>query len=277
MKIFEFIPEGVNDGNVRAWLHEYPGNDIPKRKRPAIVICPGGAYRFVSEREAEPVAMVFYAAGYNTFILNYAVMEQAKNFYPLCQLASTFAHIRKYAEEWSIDANKIAVCGFSAGGHLAASLGTLFNEEKFLKVFKRAEHIRPDAMILGYPVITADKYTHVESLEYVSGSKFGSDECTWFGLEQHVDEQTPPAFLWHTAEDQAVPVENSLKFVSALSAAKVPYELHILPKGAHGMSVCTKEVEEKEGARVYDEIWSYNARWTKWCIQWLNELFDFTE
>lgn len=270
MKYFEFIPDGTKYCNVQAWIHAYSELEFDQRLRPAVVICPGGAYRMVSKREAEPAALPFFAAGYDVFVLEYSVLDKAKNFEPLCQLAATFAHIRKHADEWMIDKDKIAVCGFSAGGHLAASLGILYNEEAFLKVFGRDEYIRPNAMILGYPVITSDKYAHVESIENVSGAKAGSKEYEWFGLDKHVDSNTPPAFVWHTAEDQTVPVENSLKLSMAFSAAKVPFELHILPHGMHGLSVCTKEVE-KAGR----ESSPGNRRWVKWCITWLNELFDF--
>ncbi len=270
MKFFEFIPEGTKDCSVQAWIHVYDETEIDKRLRPAVVICPGGAYRMVSKREAEPAALPFFAAGYDVFILEYSVLEKAKNFGPLCQLAATFAHIRKHAEEWMIDREKIAVCGFSAGGHLAASLGILYNKEVFLKVFGKNEHIRPDAMILGYPVITSDEYTHVESIENVSGAKEGTDQYKWFGLEQHVNSTTPPAFVWHTAEDKTVPVENSLKLSMAFSAANIPFELHVLPHGMHGMSVCTKEV-----GKTGRESIASNGRWVKWCIEWMNELFDF--
>lgn len=260
MKVFEFTPKGVANCNVVAWIH----NNDQKRKRPAIIICPGGAYEGVSEREAEPVAKPYFAAGYDTFILDYAVKELAKDFYPLCQLAATMAHVRAHAEEWCIEKEKIAVCGFSAGGHLAASLGTLFNEDAFLKTFRREDEIRPNAMILCYPVITADEFAHVDSICNVSGSKEGSKKYQWFGLDRHVDESTPPAFLWHTAEDGLVPVENSLKMAEALSKAKVPFELHIFPHGEHGMSVCTEEV---------DTPCKYNARWVSLSITWLNKLF----
>lgn len=270
MKFFEFIPEGAKDCSVRAWIHAYDEIEIEQRFRPAIVICPGGAYRMVSKREAEPVALPFFAAGYDIFILEYSVLQRAKDFEPLCQLASTFAHIRKYADEWMIDKNKIAVCGFSAGGHLAASLGVLHNKDAFLNVFGREKYVRPDAMILGYPVITADEYAHIESIENVSGAKCGSEEYEWFGLEKHVDSETPPTFVWHTAEDQTVPVENSLKLSMAFAEAEIPFELHIFPYGMHGMSVCTKEV-----GKVSPERLKNNGRWVKWCIEWLNDLFDF--
>lgn len=268
MRAFEFVPEGTSGCNVKAWIHEQNKRlEVKQRMHPAVIICPGGGYSFVSDREAEPVASAYFAAGYNTYILRYAVgCEGAKNFRPLCQLAATIAEIRKNAEAWFTVKDQIAVCGFSAGGHLAASLGTLFNEEKFLKVFGRTDNIRPEAMILGYPVITADEYAHAGSIENVSGSAIGSEEYAWFGLDKHVDSETPPAFLWHTAPDGTVPVENSLKMCAALSAAKVPFELHVLPKGGHGMSTCTKEVA------TYS---SYNARWVDWSIAWLNALFQF--
>lgn len=267
MRAFEFVPEGTQECNVTAWIHEQNQKaEVKQRIHPAVIVCPGGGYSMVSDREAEPVARAYFAAGYNTYILRYAVRENAKNFTPLCQLAATIAEVRKNAEAWFTVEDQITVCGFSAGGHLAASLGTLFNEEKFLKVFGRTENIRPDAMILGYPVITADEYAHVGSIENVSASKKGSEEYAWFGLDKHVDSETPPTFLWHTAPDTTVPVENSLKMCAALSAAKVPFELHVLPKGGHGMSTCTKEVA------TYNP---YNARWVEWSITWLNALFQF--
>ena len=192
----------------------------------------------------------------------------AKDFRPLCQLAATIAQVRAKAEQWCIEKEKIAVCGFSAGGHLAASLGTLFNKEEFQKVFCREDHIRPNAMVLSYPVITADEFAHAGSICNVSGSKEGSAQYKWFGLDQHVDEQTPPTFLWHTAEDDLVPVENSLKMAAALSKARVPYELHIFPYGRHGMSVCTEAV---------DTPCEYNGRWVSFSIAWLNRLFDYQQ
>lgn len=268
MKIFEFIPEGSSDCSVEAWIHRHTSSDENLHlHHPGIIICPGGGYGAISARESAPVAEPFFAAGYNVFILNYSVKEKAQNFRPLCQLAAAIAHIRKNGEEYLTFPDKIAVMGFSAGGHLAASLGTLFNNDRFLKVFGRTEHIRPDAMILGYPVITGDdEFSQIHSIERVSGAKKGTPEYRWFDLTDHVSEQTPPTFLWHTAADELVPVENSLLFSMALSKYKIPYECHILPEGPHGMCTCTNEI------RSYDP---YNARWVDWCIRWLNKQFNY--
>lgn len=266
MKQIELTIREQPDCRVTALLHDDNGSCGPeKRKYPAIIICPGGGYAFVSDREADPVAAPFFAAGYNTFILRYAVGEDARNFHPLCQLAATIQMIREQAGELLTLPDKIAVCGFSAGAHLAASLGVMFDRPEFLSVYGKTGHLRPDAMILGYPVITADEFAHEGSIEKVSGAKQGTQAYRRFGLAQYVSEHTPPAFLWHTASDASVPVENSLKMAEALSAKRIPFELHILPKGGHGMSVCTQEVGTPS---------VYNARWVNWCIRWLDTLFE---
>lgn len=268
MKLFTFIPDGEAGCTVEAWIHQHDSPDENLHSfHPGIVLCPGGGYGAISSRESAPVAEPFFAAGYNIFILNYSVKEEAKDFRPLCQLAATVAHIRANSQKFLTVSDKIAVMGFSAGGHLAASLGTLFNNQRFLNAWSRDENIRPDAMVLGYPVITADDvYSQIDSIERVSGAQKGTPQYRWFDLTDHVDEQTPPTFLWHTAKDQIVPVENSLLFSMALSKAKVPYECHILPEGPHGMGVCTNEI------RSYHP---YNARWVNWCVQWLNQQFNY--
>ncbi len=268
MESFFFTPDGVENCRVSAWLQPEL-TESPVRLHPAMVICPGGGYGYVSDREGEPVAKAYYAAGYSTFVLHYSVGERAKNFEPLSQLAATVAYIRKNAEKLHIDITKVVVCGFSAGGHLAASLGVLYNDPVFLTAFPQTHNIRPDAMVLGYPVITTDEYTHEWTIENISGgAPKGSPEYAYWGLHHHVDAQTPPTFLWHTAKDRGVPPENSLKFASALSKAKVPFELHIFPYGDHGNSVCTHEVDRKDG---------YIGRWVQWSIDWLGLQLQYVD
>lgn len=267
IQTFTFQPAGADGCYVEAYLHsEWQSAEIMRHSLPAVVICPGGGYEYTSDREGEPVAMEYYHAGYHAFVVHYAVKEHAGNFQPLCQLAAVIAHIRKQAEEWNVQENKIAVCGFSAGGHLAGSLGTLANTKSFQKVWGRNDPIRPDAMILCYPVILADEFAHEGSIMHVSESQPGTDTYCWFGLDRHVTGATPPTFLWHTAADSVVPVENSLSFAGALSREKVPFEMHIFPEGNHGMSVCSTAVNASN---------PYLGRWVAWSIAWLNKLFCY--
>lgn len=261
MKCFEFDPLGTGKCRVTAWLHE----DMREKHLPAIIICPGGAYADVSNHEAEPVANAYFHQAFQTFILRYSCLDNAKDFLPLIQLASTVSCLRTHVDEWCINPRQIAVCGFSAGGHLAASLGTLFNDEKFLRVYPNGLCVRPDAMILGYPVILANEFTHKESISCVSGNApVGSPEFCYFGLDQHVDSETPPAFVWHTAADSLVPAQNSIQFAMALLNAGVPVEMHLFPDGYHGMSVCTKET---------GSFHPYNGRWVAWSVEWLKHVF----
>lgn len=267
MKLLDIHLERDSVCRISGWIHcENGSREMPQRLFPAIVICPGGGYGFVSDREAEPVAAPFFAAGYNAFILRYSTGEDAGGLHPLCQLAALVEELRSKPEAYCTQPDQIAVCGFSAGAHLAASLGVLHQEPTFLQAYGRRANVRPDAMVLCYPVVTAGEHAHVGSIQNVSGAAPGTDAYRWFGLEQHVDGSTPPAFLWHTADDQSVPVENSLRMAAALSKAKVPFELHVFPEGIHGMSVCTQEVNTPS---------AYNARWVQWCIAWLDRQLHF--
>ncbi len=259
------IPE--SDGEVVGYLHTPVWEmEVRRESFPAVVLCPGGAYAFVSEREADPVALAFFARGYNVFLLTYSVGEKAKGFLPLRELSETLRALRE-TPEWRVDPEHIAVCGFSAGGHLAASLGVLWDDPAFLKLYdNHGGKNRPNAMILGYPVITADEFAHVESLENVSGCKRGTEGYAYFSLDKRVSAKTCPAFLWHTAQDDCVPVENSLAFAAALSRENIPFELHVFPFGGHGMSACTEEVGSRD---------DYNAKWLPLALDWLDREFQY--
>lgn len=268
MEIVQFQPIPHTAGQVTGYLHT-PIWEMEVRREtfPAVVVCPGGAYAMCSQREADPVALAFFARGYQVFILTYSVGEQAKEFLPLRELSETFRLIREQAGEYRVDPDRIAVCGFSAGGHLAASLGTLWNDPEFLRHYdNQGGKNRPNAMILCYPVILANQFAHEQSLRNVSGCEPGTPGYAYFSLDQHVSRDTCPAFLWHTMEDDAVPVENSLAMAAALCRAKVPCEAHFLPFGGHGMSVCTQETGCPD---------DYNARWMDWCLSWLDKTFSY--
>lgn len=227
----------------------------PDKKRPVVIVCPGGAYAFRSDREAEPVVMKFLNMGYHCGLMNYSVEP---NRFPtsLLELAEAVATARENAEQWSADPDQIYVCGFSAGGHLACSLGMFWNQ-KFVseRIGRTAQQVRPNGMILSYPVITAGEFAHKGSFEFLLGNTeeeenagaYLTDSCgqTWrrkqVSLEFCVTPDTPPAFLWHTYEDEAVPVENSLLLASALRKNGVGLELHIYPEGPHGLSLANDE------------------------------------
>lgn len=206
-------------------------------RRPAIVICPGGGYRHLSLREAEPVALRFLMEGFNTFIVWYRV---APHRFPLPQqdAAAAVAYVRAHADAFLTDPDRIAIAGFSAGGHLAGSIGTLWHRaELWQEMGLTPEMVRPNAMLLCYPVITAGVHAHRGSFVQLTGTEDESVHQA-YSVEGWVTENCPPAFLWHTFTDASVPVQNSLLMAGALARHGVLCELHMFPRGAHGASLC---------------------------------------
>ena len=221
-----------------------------------IIICPGGAYRWLSPRESEPVARAFEAMGYATSILRYRIRSEGDaeplGLEPVRQLSDRVAQIREAS-----GGAPVFACGFSAGGHLAATLGVHW---------RTLGLDRPDALILGYPVITADRpLCNDESIRNLCRE----DQRDFFSLEKHVTRDTPPTFLWHTAADRDVPVENALLFASALRRADVPFELHVYPFGVHGLSLATEEVEQPDRGRLPD---AHVAGWVRACGEWIEQM-----
>jgi len=234
------------------------------RKRGAVLICPGGGYGFTSWRESEPVALAFNAAGYNAFVLDYSVAPR-RHPLPLLDLSRALCLLRDRADEWNIHEGSIAVCGFSAGGHLAASLGLFWDRAIALEGpgIEKGKN-RPDALILGYPVITSGVFAHRASFANLLGEAEGPESLGEVSLELHVGSMTPPVFLWHTFADASVPLENSLLFADALRRAGVPFEFHVYPEGVHGLSLATLEtVDEKRGTDPHV------AGWIGLCAEWL--------
>ena len=240
--------------------------------RPAIIVCPGGGYSFVSSREGEPIVRRFFSEGFNIYLLMYSVKERAKDYAPLIQASLALKLVRERADEDNTNPNKIYIMGFSAGGHLAASAGTMWNTSVVRDAVgvtdgSAPEGInRPDGMILCYPVITAGEFAHKGSIKNVSGhTEITDEDIATFSLEKRVDSTTPPAFIWHTFTDSGVPVENSLLFMNALAAAKIPFEAHIFPQGPHGLSLCTKDTNPN-----YDDPIIRHAKvWTDLAAKWI--------
>ncbi len=263
---------GVDNGGFQPTMTLYlPENskeiDI-NRKRPTVVICPGGGYGMTSDREAEPIALKFLSEDCNTVVVRYSVAP-ARFPTQLLELAFAVAKVRENAEEWNVDVDKIFVMGFSAGGHLAASYSTLWNKD-FIKEyfgFENGEH-KPNGMILCYPVITSGEKAHRGSFDNLLGEK--KDDPAMLELvsaEKQVNEDTPPAFIWHTFEDEVVPVENSLLMASALAEKKITSELHIFPHGWHGLSLCNDTVYGE-----YTGFFPETRCWVDMAVRWLKNL-----
>lgn len=213
----------------------------PERKRTAVIVVPGGGYWNRSDREQEPVAMRFLGMGCHAFILNYSVSPHR---FPvsLQELALSVATIRDHADEWNVDAERILICGFSAGGHLVCSLGTYWNQPVAYEAIGRTpKQVQPNGLILCYPVITGREYRHQGSMNHLLGEDPDEELIDTFSLEKHVTEAMPPVFLWHTLTDENVPVENSMLLAAALRRANVNFEFHIYPAGGHGLSLATRE------------------------------------
>ena len=244
-------------------------------KRPAVLILPGGAYQMCSDREADPVAFAFAKAGYHAFVLRYSVMDDCTWPNPLNDYEQAMTLIRSHADTWHIYEDKIAVIGFSAGGHLAASLGVFWNKPFVAEALGMdSEKFRPNGLMLSYPVITSGEKAHKGSFESVLGEDYADEEKRRFlSLEYNVTKDTPSTFLWHTAPDDTVPVENSLLFFQALHALDIPAELHIYPVGSHGLGLATAETACPNGYGIQAECES----WIQLAGDWMKHLFEAKE
>lgn len=240
----DYASKGATPPSKQATLtvYELPVYGTVNVLRPAVLICPGGAYAWISEREAEPVAASFLAAGCNAYVLSYTVAESGRFPCALIEAFEAIRLIRGNASDSHSDPNRIWICGFSAGGHLAASAGILWNHPFVRGLgFPDGKH-RPDGMILGYPVITSGTFSHRESIRNLLGESANEETLALNSLERQVTGDVPPTFLWHTAADQSVPVQNSLFLADALIRHRVETEVHIYPRGEHGLSTARYDV-----------------------------------
>lgn len=258
------------DATLVTYIHE-EDNDSPLPKRGAVIVCPGGGYEILCPREGEPVAMSFFAAGFQAFVLNYSLRENAANYAPAIEVATAVKTVREHATEWNVDPGSIFTLGFSAGGHVAASAGTLWNSPAVRAALDGApEGIwRPDGMILCYPVISAEPFGHLPSIFRCCGTYTPTaEEMDRFSLEKQVDATTPPAFLFHCWDDACVSVRNSLVFADALLAHGGSCEAHIFRHGDHGISMGTPETCGDPSSEGYPDVTS----WLPLAITWAKHL-----
>ena len=265
-------PGSVENSRFEVFIQE-PAAELAVRKRPMIIICPGGAYAYTSPREAEPVAYKLMAEGYNVGILYYSCAP-AKYPVALSEAASCFMTVRKNASKWQVDKKAVLIMGFSAGGHLAASYACMWKRDFVSKALlgdtkdPSKEKLRPNGLMLCYPVITSGKFAHRGSIENLLGDRYEYMKED-MSLENQVNSDVPKTFIWHTFTDGSVPVENSLLFATALKEKNINTELHIFPEGGHGLSLANKLTLSNGG----NEDVPSAAPWIDLATTWLDRLF----
>ena len=244
--------------------------EMPDVVRDAMLVLPGGGYEFCSEREAEPIVKQYLAAGMNCFLLYYSVGKAALYPQPLVEASLAVKYIRDNAAEFNVDPNRIFAVGFSAGGHLCAALGTFWNAPWLLeKLDIPYGSNKPNATVLSYAVISSGEKAHKYSFYKIIGTATPTDEeLDRYSVEKHVSADTAPAFIWHTADDPVVPVENALLMASALSKNKIPFELHIFPHGPHGIALANKQTRSRNPEFMKPDV----AAWIPLSIAFFDKL-----
>lgn len=280
----DYLKKGISNGGFQPTLTTYvlenhESVDI-NRKRPFVLICPGGGYGHHSVREAEPIALAMNNAGFHAGVLHYSL---APMDFPAAFLDGVEALklIRDNADIWNIDENKIVVMGFSAGGHLAASLGCWYKSKIVEKVLGyNAEEIKPNALCLCYPVILSGQFAHEGSIKNLIGNALEKSDVKSLlkssfdlsdddlqhlvSLNTQIHKDFPPTFIWHTFEDSTVPMENSLTFAKNLREKAIPFEMHIFSKGEHGLALGTKETALPDGKYFQSECSCWVELFEKW-------------
>lgn len=261
MQIHPGLPAGSTDISLTVYARPHTGEMLADHgERWGVLILPGGGYSLTANGEAEPVALSFLSAGVQAFVLHYSV-EPDRWPQAFLEASAAVAWIRAHAEQFGMSPSRIAVCGFSAGGHLAGCLANLWQLPVVQDVLGLPpEQVRPDRAILCYPVISQKLDPESGSLERLCGGPV----LEMLNLDQSVTSANPPAFLWSTWGDASVPVSNTLAYAGALLDAGVPCELHIYGWGPHAMGVGTPE-------SVWDEthVDPHAASWLGMCLEWL--------
>ncbi|OZG61752.1 acetylesterase [Bifidobacterium lemurum] len=268
MQYMERVITGV-DGSAARFIG-YSIDNSPEvdmeRRRPAVLVIPGGGYAMTSDREAEPIALRFLAAGYQAFVLRYSV---APSRYPtaLLEAAEAMRLIREHADEWHVDPDAVAAIGFSAGGHLAANLATTAGDDTLREHGYDPDAVRPNALMLSYPVVTSGRLAHRDSFDNLLGG-LAEDPAMLesLSIERHIDAKTPPVFVWHTMPDETVPVENTLMLIQACKNASVSVEAHLFPEGGHGLALANEETAWGGKGNIFPAV----QNWTELAMDWAN-------
>ena len=261
-------------GDHRVMLYTYiprwttvPGH-YPRRG--GVVVLPGGAYLMHSASEGEPVAMAFAAAGYNAYLLRYSIGADAVFPRSAADACRALKLIRQHSGAWNQDMDKLALCGFSAGGHVAACAGTMWNRPDVLAASGcSGDEGKPNALILCYPCITADLEGQADMYRLLAGERPLEQLRDAASAEKWVGAHTPPVFLWNGYRDKLVPVEHGLKFMAALAEHDIPFECHTYMQGQHAGALNTPASSLGDTGRED----AHTARWMTDCTQWLYQVF----
>jgi len=257
MKMIHMSVPGHPEATLEGYILDCELSLGMETNRPAIVVCPGGGYLYCSPREAEPVALRYAAKGFHAFILRYSVGWDAAGFAPLQEVSWVIGYLREHAEEWHIDPNKIATCGFSAGGHLALAAGV------------KGEN-KPNAMILGYPAVTTPNNPMSNFMvKLLAGKKEVTDaDCAEYSLENFITKDAPPVFMMATAEDGLSPF-GALLVASTYSRLGLGYELHMFQHGPHGYSLADETTADGSCEVLNGSF----AKWHELSVDWLYRIF----
>lgn len=257
MKMIHICVPGHPEATLEGYLLDCEITLGQETNRPAVLVCPGGGYLYCSPREGEPVALSYAARGLHAFVLRYSTARDAAGFAPLAEVSWAIGYIRENAEQWHIDPTKIAVCGFSAGGHLALSSGLL------------AEN-KPNAMILGYPATSCPNVPGADfMLKLLEGREDVTDEdAKKYDLPAHVTKEAPPMFVAATAEDMLTSF-CTMPLVNAYNKLGLKFELHIFQYGPHGYSLAN-EVTADGSSQMLEPAF---AQWQELSVQWLRKTF----
>lgn len=249
-----------------AYLRGYLRQEAPQRAYPAIIIVPGGSYTHIPEQQAEDLALAWSARGYQAFFLRYSFVGEKQPLLPtpVIELAKSVATLRQHAADWHIDPAEIVVAGFSVGGHITALFNDLWSDEAFNRLAGTSpEQIHPQAVILGYPVITP---TAGFPTDTATLAQWTSDPAS-IAADQRVSAQNAPTFLWATGNDPLVPVQNTLAYAQALLAHGVDTEVHIFHNGPHGLALANAVTAWKPGTDL-----PHVAHWVPLAAEWLADL-----
>lgn len=263
----QIVTESLGE-DTKAVLHGFlqtPDEALPEQNYPAIIIVPGGSYTHIPEAQAEKLALAFTSLGYQSFYLRYSFVDEKSPLHPapVVELAQSVALIRQHADDWAIDPQRLALAGFSVGGHIVALYNDTWHQDWLTdQLGVSAEALEPQATILGYPVISPKLGFPTDEQTLATWS----DQPEQLAANEYVSDKNAPTFIWATADDPLVPASNSLAYATALAAHNVDYELHLFHHGPHGLALANHLTAWKRDANQ-----PHVARWLQLADEWLNE------